>query len=157
MTATIVLILRIGLAITLYIFLWRVLQTLWRDLKQQGIIVSTPKKMSLHLDAVMENGDEAKYNFRQGEIVIGRGMNCDISLTDDALSAHHAKISHHHTQWWLEDLGSTNGTFLNKTQISIPTVITSDDVFKCGNTTFTLRVDSFDNRITSNTQNQNGD
>jgi hypothetical protein len=44
MTATVVLVLRIGLVVVLYYFLWRVLQTLWKDLGQQGLILSTQKK-----------------------------------------------------------------------------------------------------------------
>lgn len=141
MTATVVLVLRIGLAVALYAFLGWVLQTLWQELKQQGTILASQKKPGIHIDAKIEDGMEHKYHFWQTEIVIGRGSNCDISLSDDTLSSHHARISYHHTQWWLEDLGSTNGTFLNKDQISVPTVIISDDQFQCGNTLFTLRMD----------------
>jgi pSer/pThr/pTyr-binding forkhead associated (FHA) protein len=61
---------------------------------------------------------------------------------DEAMSAHHARISYHHTQWWLEDLNSTNGTFLNRDQVSVPTVIISGDEIKCGNTLLTIRIDA---------------
>jgi pSer/pThr/pTyr-binding forkhead associated (FHA) protein len=144
MTATVVLVLRIGLVVVLYYFLWRVLQTLWKDLGQQGLILSTQKKPGIRIDTKMESGEEGKQHFRQTEIVIGRGAHCNISIKDDALSATHARMSFLHAQWWLEDLGSTNGTFLNKDQITTPTVVISDDQFKCGNTTFTLRIDNSD-------------
>jgi len=140
MTATIVLVLRIGLAAVLYIFLWRVFQTLWQDLKQQGDILSSQKKPGIHFDVMMEDGSTAVFNFRQSEIIIGRSTQCDILLTDESLSANHARISHHHGQWWLEDTNSTNGTFLNKDRISVPTVITTGDEFKCGNTLFSVRI-----------------
>ena len=140
MTATIVLVLRIGLAVVLYIFLWRVFQTLWQDLKQQGDLLSLQKKPGIHFNVTMENGNTAVFNFRQSEIIIGRSTQCDILLTDESLSANHARISHHHGQWWLEDTGSTNGTFLNKDRISVPTVITTEDEFKCGNTLFSVRI-----------------
>ena len=152
MTATVVLVLRIGLAIILYVFLWRVFQTLRQELKQQGTLISSQKKPGIHMDAKMENGREFKYHLRQSEIVIGRGTHCDISLLDEALSASHVRISFHHGQWWLEDLGSTNGTFLNKEQITTPTVIITGDQFKCGNTNFSIRIDLLDDKFPQDIQ-----
>lgn len=156
MTAPFVLVLRIGLAIVLYIFLWRVFQTLWQELKQQGTLLSSQKKPGIHLDAKMENGKEFRYHFWQPNVVIGRGSQCDISLMDEALSASHARVSFHHGQWWLEDLGSTNGTFLNKDQIAVPTVIITGDQFKCGNTIFSLRIDLLDEKFPSSLQKEIG-
>jgi hypothetical protein len=156
MTATLVLVLRIGLAIVLYIFFWRVMQTLWQELKHQGAILSSQKKPGIHVDAKMENGKEFKYHFWQSEVVIGRGSHCDISLPDEALSASHVRLSFHHGQWWLEDLGSTNGTFLNKDQIAVPTVIITGDQFKCGNTFFSLRIDLLNDKFPSNIQSDIG-
>jgi hypothetical protein len=156
MTATVVLVLRVGLAIVLYIFLWRVLQTLWQELKQQGTILSSQKKPGIHMDATMEDGKELKFHFWQNEITIGRGPHCHISLPDEALSASHARLSFHHGQWWLEDIGSTNGTFLNKEKIILPTVIITGDQFKCGNTIFSLRIDLFDDKFPASIQNEIG-
>lgn len=156
MTAIVVLALRIALAAVLYFFLWRVLQTLWQELKLQATLLSSQKKPGIHLDAAMETGKQFNYHFWQSEVVIGRGAHCDISLLDEALSAAHARVSFHHGQWWLEDLGSTNGTFLNKDQIAVPTVIISGDRFKCGNTTFAIRIDLLDDKFPANLQNEIG-
>ena len=147
MTATLVLVLRIGLAVILYYFLWRVFQTLRQDLTQQGSILSNQKKPGIHIRAKTNDGMENVHVFWQTEIVIGRGPQCHVSIKDDALSASHAQLSFHHAQWWLEDLGSRNGTFLNNDQITTPTVVISDDQFKCGNTILTLRIEKFDTQL----------
>jgi pSer/pThr/pTyr-binding forkhead associated (FHA) protein len=156
MTATVVLVLRISLAAVVYIFLWWVLQTVWQELKQQGTILSSKKQPGIRVEAKTENGGEFKYRFRQSEVTIGRGSHCDISFADEALSSSHARISFHHSQWWLEDTGSTNGTFLNNDKTTVPTVIISGDNFKCGNTLFTLRIDSSSDNFPSNIQNEIG-
>lgn len=153
MTATIVLVLRIGLAIILYLFIWQVMQLLRRDLKQQGAIVFSQKKPGIHVVADTGDSRELKFHFWQSEIVIGRGSHCDITLADEALSVSHARISFHHGQWWLEDLGSTNGTFINKDRIVVPTVIITGDQFKCGNTLFSLRIDLLDDKFPQNIHN----
>jgi len=156
MTATLVLILRIGLAVVLYYFLWRVLQSLWQNLKQQGDILSNQKKPGIYIHAITGDGQEYKYDFHQAEILIGRGVHCNISLRDESLSTSHARISFHHAQWWLEDLGSRNGTTLNRDKIVTPVVIISGDQFKCGYTTFTLRIDSTTNDSHIQTESENG-
>jgi pSer/pThr/pTyr-binding forkhead associated (FHA) protein len=79
--------------------------------------------------------------FSQPEVMIGRDPKCDLSMTDEALSAHHARLTHHHGQWWLEDLNSTNGTFLNHEILKTPAVVISGDKFKCGNTIFSIQVE----------------
>lgn len=144
MTAIIVLGLRVLLAVALYTFLGWALITLWRELKQQGDILGSQIRPGIHIDARLENGKEYRYHFWQTEITLGRNANCDISVVDEAMSAHHARISYHHTQWWLEDLNSTNGTFINKDQVAVPTVIISGDEIKCGNTLLSIRIDNVD-------------
>jgi pSer/pThr/pTyr-binding forkhead associated (FHA) protein len=60
---------------------------------------------------------------------------------DEAMSAHHARVTFHHSQWWLEDLNSTNGILLNQQKLTTPAVVISGDEFKCGNTIFSIRLD----------------
>ncbi len=147
MTALLVLILRIALAIALYAFLGRILLTLWQELKQQGEFLSSQKKPGIHIHALMESGRDIQHRFIQSEVTIGRDPNCDFPVIDEAISAHHARISYHHSQWWLEDLGSTNGTFIGKNQVTVPTVLITSDQFKCGGTTFTILVDMVSEKL----------
>jgi pSer/pThr/pTyr-binding forkhead associated (FHA) protein len=146
MIATVVLVLRFALAIALYAFLAWALVALWRDLQQQGTKISAQKKPSLTLTVLSEQGVQKQGRFSQSEIIIGRHTHCDLAIMDGTLSAQHARISYHHAQWWLEDLNSTNGTFLNDSILSTPAVIISGDQFKCGNTLFVVHIDSGDQK-----------
>ena len=144
MIATVVLLLRLILAIALYAFLGWALWTLLQELKQQGDKLATQKKPSLTLYFKIGEGKESIQHFSQSEIMIGRDTNCDLSMMDEALSAHHARLTYHHGQWWLEDLNSTNGTFLNREKLTTPAVVITGDHFKCGNTLFDLHMEEED-------------
>ena len=151
MIATVVLALRFALAIALYAFLGWALFTLLQELKQQGNKLSTQKKPGITIFVSKERKSESQRHFTQTEIMIGRDTHCDLSVMDEALSSHHARITFHHGQWWLEDLNSRNGTFLNREKLNTPAVIISGDQFKCGNTLFDIRVDADDALPTSTT------
>jgi len=141
MTAILVLVLRLALAAALYAFLGWILFTFWQELKQQGEFLAAQKKPGILVHARLENGKEIQRQFLQSDVTIGRDPNCDFPILDESVSSHHARISYHHTQWWLEDLNSSNGTFMGKSQVSVPTVLITSDQFKCGNTTFTILVE----------------
>jgi len=141
MIATTVLILRLILAVALYAFLGWALWTLLQELKQQGDKLAVQKKPAIMLHIKLEQGNESVRRFLQPEIMIGRDPNCDLSMMDEALSAHHARLAHHHGQWWLEDLNSTNGTFLNREKLTTAAVVITGDKFKCGNTVFDIEVE----------------
>jgi pSer/pThr/pTyr-binding forkhead associated (FHA) protein len=141
MIATIVLLLRLILAIALYAFLGWALWNLLREFKQQGDKLATQKKPALSISIKTEQGQESIRQFAQPQIMIGRDTKCDLSMIDEALSAHHARLTHHHGQWWLEDLSSTNGTFLNREKLTTPAVVITGDHFKCGNTVFGIQVE----------------
>ncbi len=144
MTATIVLILRLLLAVALYTFLGWALWTLLQEFKQQGDKLAVQKKPAITLYVKIDRGMENVRRFLQSEIMIGRDPNCDLALMDEALSAHHARLAHHHGQWWLEDLNSTNGTFLNREKLTTAAVVITGDQFKCGNTVFGIQVENSD-------------
>lgn len=141
MIATVVLLLRLILAVALYAFLAWALWNLLREFKQQGDKLATQKTPVITLSIKIDEGKESIREFSQPQIMIGRDTHCDISMMDEALSAHHARLTHHHGQWWLEDLNSTNGTFLNREKLTTPAVIITGDRFKCGNTVFAIQVE----------------
>jgi len=136
MSAPFVLALRLLLAMSLYAFLGWTLVTIWRELNAQGSMLAGRKIPGISLDIKVADKPIIQHYFTQPEILLGRDSHCDIPLRDDTVSMRHARLSHHHGQWWLEDLGSTNGTRLNQETLSIPTVIISGDHIQCGKAAF---------------------
>ncbi len=131
MSAIILLVLRILLAALLYAFLGFAVYTLLRDLKQQAAILVTrqPPPLTLtHLDGA----SSAPHHYTKPVIIMGREPECDFHLDDQTVSAQHARLSYRQQQWWLEDLASTNGTFLNGEAVTTPVVITQGDELRLG-------------------------
>jgi pSer/pThr/pTyr-binding forkhead associated (FHA) protein len=144
MIAPVVLALRLILAIALYGFLGWALLTLWQELQQQANRLSTQRKPNITIEIRVGNKKLSQSHFSQAEITIGRDTHCDLAVADEALSAQHARVVYHHGQWWLEDLSSRNGTFLNHEKLSVPAVVITGDEFKCGNTLFSIRIDNYE-------------
>ncbi len=138
MSASIVLALRILTAIALYAFLAWALYSLYRQVQRQGFTLANRRVPGISLMVRQGSGSASLRHFAQPEIILGRDPGSDVPLLDDRVSARHAQLVYHHGQWWLEDLASTNGTFLNSTPISMPTVITSGDEIMCGNIRLTI-------------------
>ncbi|MBO0841738.1 MAG: FHA domain-containing protein [Nocardioides sp.] len=75
----------------------------------------------------------------QAPIVIGRGGDAQIVLDDDYVSTRHARIGVSGDQWFVEDLGSTNGTYIGSVRINQPTAISLGTQVRIGKTILELR------------------
>jgi pSer/pThr/pTyr-binding forkhead associated (FHA) protein len=72
-------------------------------------------------------------------ITIGRAGDSTLVLNDDYASHRHARLYPHEGAWVVEDLGSTNGTYLDRTRLTAPTVVAPGTPIRVGKTTFELR------------------
>jgi hypothetical protein len=128
------LLLRLLPAIPLYVFLMVLLIGLWREGRSR--VVSGDQAPAAYLR--QESEGEGGF-LRLGEMnLLGRAADNTVRLTDRAVSAYHARLSFQSGQWWLEDLGSRNGTTVNHLRLEGPLVVTYGDVIQLGGTTFTL-------------------
>lgn len=74
-----------------------------------------------------------------GPVVLGRGADATIRLDDDYVSTRHARIAASGDQWFVEDLGSTNGTYIGSIRITQPTTITLGTQVRIGKTILELK------------------
>jgi hypothetical protein len=139
MSAILVLVLRLVLVVALYAFIGWAFYTLWLSLKHQGENLAQNRIPALGIRLEGE-GLETIRKFTMIEVIIGRDPTCDFQVPDDTISSRHARLSYHHKQWWLEDLLSTNGTFLNQEPLTTSTVIVAEDQLRCGQVTLILSI-----------------
>ncbi len=100
-----------------------------------------PKRRGSPTQVVVTQGTNsgATASLSQAPILIGRGNDAAIRLDDDYVSTRHARIAASGDQWFVEDLGSTNGTYIGTVRITQPTTITLGTQIRIGKTILELR------------------
>jgi len=78
-------------------------------------------------------------NLSTAPILVGRNPEATLVLDDDYASGRHARIYPDNNRWYVEDLGSTNGTFLGRERLSGPTVLSAGSTLRIGQTVIELR------------------
>jgi hypothetical protein len=73
------------------------------------------------------------------QLAIGRSSESGLVIRDDYTSTHHARLLLWNDGWVVQDLDSTNGTFLDGTRVTLPTLVPLNTPVKIGTTTFELR------------------
>ena len=74
-----------------------------------------------------------------GTVQIGRADACHIRLDDTYISQFHARIFPRDGAWYVEDLGSTNGTYLNQRKLTGASEVQAGDILRLGRTTMELK------------------
>lgn len=127
-----ILLLRVLFIFLLYFFLFQIVRTIARELRAVAIttagggraaVEGPPRAVArLVLEEDVEDGLPAGTAFalRPGAVV-GRRPSSEIYLNDNFMSGEHARFTLHEGQWWVADLGSTNGTAVDGTRIDRPT------------------------------------
>jgi len=143
------LVLKIAFLVLLYVFIWRIVRTASRDLRlpQESFILAPSAAAGVHASrpgpvtgrlvvvksADLQDGEGFELNSAQ--LTIGRGNQNDIPIaTDEYASARHARFEPRQDGVWVQDLGSTNGTFLNGTRLDRPRRLAQGDVVRVGET-----------------------
>lgn len=141
------LILKIAFLVLLYLFIWRIVRTASRDLRlpQESFIMSPagardrqqPRTGELVVVKSSALPDRMRHVLDSTPLTVGRGGQNDISLGDDEFaSAEHARFTPQRDGVWLEDTGSTNGTFVNGVRLTRARRLHAGDVIRIGESDF---------------------
>ncbi|MBA2357323.1 MAG: FHA domain-containing protein [Actinobacteria bacterium] len=142
------LILKIAFLFLLYLFIWRIVRTASRDLRlpqesmvlpphQARALIGRPSVPSGRLvvlaSPAVEVGTEQVLD--SAPLTVGRGSQNDVPLDrDDFASGRHARFEPRRDGVWVEDVGSTNGTYVNGARLSQARRLRPGDVVRIGQT-----------------------
>ena len=142
------LVLKILFLVLLYLFIWRIVRSAAKDVRmpQESFVLAPgsvpglgeqPQVETGRLVVVkspaLEEGDEVQLD--STPLMLGRGARNDVDLgRDEYASSEHARIEPRRDGVWIEDVGSTNGTYLNGTRLTGPKRLSVGDVVRVGET-----------------------
>ena len=137
-------IIRLLLTALLYVFLVAIFVVLWRDLRSTAQAPAAIQGRKARLVVLVScDGLEANAVFSlQPFTTLGRDAANTIVVPDTFASAEHALISWRGGQWWLEDLGSRNGTLLNDASVTAPTILSASDVISIGQVKLKVEIEA---------------
>ena len=121
--------LRFAFLVGLLLFVARVLRAVLADLEVRAV-PAAPQRTVLVVE--QPEGLRGREFLVSGEATIGRAPECAIVLSDDFISARHARIFERGGRLWVEDLRSTNGTLLNGHRLRRPVALRPGDRLRIG-------------------------
>ena len=143
--------LKLFLVLLLYLFFLRVLRAVWAEINPPKLVEAPPKPKrgprratvkGKHAPPVLRLIAPAELKGRTyplgEEITLGRAAGCQVTIDDTYASQLHARVFQREGQVYVEDLGSTNGTYLNRHKVTGPMVVQRGDKLQIGNTVLEL-------------------
>jgi pSer/pThr/pTyr-binding forkhead associated (FHA) protein len=135
----------------IFLFLTRVLRAVWVEISAPNQPSSSPApavppqgqtdrrpRRNVDITPVLTVVDPVEQRGQRylmdAEMTIGRAPGCAVVVTDTFASQLHARIFERDGVWYVEDLGSRNGTWVNRTQVHGPTKLEPGDRVKVGDT-----------------------
>jgi pSer/pThr/pTyr-binding forkhead associated (FHA) protein len=150
-------ILKLCLLALLYLFFFRVLRAVWVEVNPPRALEGagggsvpaggTPappsrrrsKKLPSQLIVLEPASQRGRSWPLTSELTIGRAAGCHVAIPEDTFASQiHARVFQSDGQTWVEDLGSTNGTYVNRDRVTSATAVRRGDQVKVGGTVLEL-------------------
>ncbi len=138
-----------GLLILVYLFIWRALKRVVSDVRApsggrrrgRNRGAETPSSPQTASIVVVHEPDGAKpRTFKLAtSMLVGRAPECEVRVSDTYASQQHARLFGRQGGWYVEDLGSTNGTFVNDQRLAAPALVQPGDRIRVGTTMLELK------------------
>lgn len=148
-------ILKLCLLALLYLFFFRVLRAVWAEIRGPKLAVASAraaapaptakavrkaerKALPVQLVIVEPAALKGRTYPLAEELTVGRAAGCQVTIDDTYASQIHARVFSRDGQLFVEDLGSTNGTYLNRQKVQGPQAFRRGDRLQVGNTVMEL-------------------
>lgn len=143
-------ILKVVFIALLYLFIARAVRVIYLDLvgprvprasAKQSVPAAPRKRRGQPKSLLVTDAEGASrtYPIAQEPLAIGRADSCQVVLADTYASQMHARVFPKDGAWFVEDLGSTNGTYLNRAKVTAPSEVGPGDEIRIGKTTLEFR------------------
>ena len=145
---TTLLVLKIAFLVLLYLFIWRIVRSAAKDVRmpQESFVLAPGSVPGLGEAQPIESGrlvvvkspalgEGDELILDSAALLLGRGSRNDVNLArDEYASSNHARVEPRRDGVWLEDVGSTNGTYLNGIRLTSAKKLAPGDVLRIGET-----------------------
>lgn len=101
---------------------------------------ATPDQIQAEIFVYVGQELKAKYAIEHGEYIIGRDASCPVRIEADLVSRHHARLTFNAFELVIEDLGSSNGVFIDGVQVQLPTRVRLDQEVQIGTARLFIRL-----------------
>lgn len=135
----------------IWLFFFRVIRAVWVEVRPPRARSGTGHEVDgesrpsrrgrsgqIHLKVVEPEGSRGQIFDVDDEVTVGRAAGCAVHVEDAYTSNLHARVFRRNGSVWVEDLGSTNGTWVNAERIEAPTRLGRGDLLQVGGTVFEM-------------------
>ena len=141
---------KICFLVLLYLFFFRVLRAVWTEIRGPKRVEASPRKAAKAAKVAAKVANPSQLAIVEpaelrgrayplaDELTVGRAAGCQVTVDDTFASQLHARVFAREGQLFVEDLGSTNGTFLNRKKVQGPQLMRRGDRLQVGNTVLEL-------------------